>query len=153
MTTIVFRDGVLAADQCITHHDVTVGHRRKIAEVQTPGGDLLGWIACSGWPSDSITIAKWLTKWPEIGEAPKRVQDGDTSGVFLMKSGDVWIIAGGAPFQMEMDFHATGTGFEIAMGALAMGATAEKAVEIASKYDQSTGGGVDTVGTLTRRVE
>ena len=145
MTTIVYRDGVLAADRLVTKHDITVGQVRKIREVRNPDGDLLGWIACYGWPSDTTATAKWLSKWPDLDEAPKRNQDGDTGGFFLLKSGEFWILSGSEPFQTEAEFHAMGSGCEIALGALAMGASAEKAVEVASVYDQGTGGGVDSV--------
>ena len=150
MTTIVCRDGVLAADRRVTKNNSTVGQARKIRDVLNPGGEFLGWVACSGWPSDLIAAADWLSEWPEVGEAPKRFQDGEAGGIFLLKSGDVWILGGPAPFQMDADFHATGSGFEfamgaLAMGALAMGASAVKAVEIAALFDQGTGGGVDSV--------
>lgn len=79
----------------------------------------------------------------KLSEAPKRFIDGETSGFFMLKSGKLWVLSGAGLLQMTADFHATGSGFEIAMGALAMGATAEKAVEIASIYDQASGGGVD----------
>ena len=146
MTTIVYRDGVLAADRLVIKHEVSIGHRRKIEDVRNADGELIGWVAVCGWPPDNMSAAQWLSKWPEIGPAPKRFEDCDAGGFFLMKSGGVWILGGSEPFQVEADFHATGSGFEIAMGALAMGASAIRAIEIASSYDQSTGGGVDSVG-------
>ena len=152
MTTIVYHDGILAADRLVTNNEVSVGHLRKILEVCDTEGELLGWVAVSGLPSDGIDAARWLSTWPKTGslssKAPKRFQDGATSGIFLVKSGGVWILGGSEPFQVEAEFHAFGSGFEIALGALAMGASAIRAVEIASVYDQGTGGGVDSVRAL-----
>ena len=145
MTTIVIRDGVLAADRLVTKNDVSIGQAGKIREVRNPDGDLLGWFACCGWPTDSLVAVKWLSKWPDLADAPKRFQDCDASGFFLLRSGEVWTLSGSEPFQTEAEFHACGSGWEVAMGALAMGASAERAVEIASDYDQGTGGGVDKV--------
>lgn len=148
MTTIVYRDGVLAADRRVSRNSVSIGHRRKIVAVLNPDGELLGWVVCWGWPSDTIEAAKWLSKWPEIEAAPKRLADGDAGGLFLLKSGGIWDLIGPETFQIEAEFHAVGSGFEIAMGALAMGASATKAVEIASAYDQGTGCGVDSVKVI-----
>jgi hypothetical protein len=38
--------------------------------------------------------------------------------------------------------YATGSGGQLALGALAMGATPEEAIKVASKYDAYTGHGV-----------
>ena len=129
----------------VTRNDVFVGHAGKIREVRNSDGDLLGWFACCGWPADSLAAVKWLSRWPDLDEAPKRFQDCDASGFFLLRSGEVWILSGSEPFQTEAEFHACGSGWEIAMGALAMGADAVKAVEVAALYDRGTGCGVDSV--------
>ena len=144
MTTIVYRDGVLAADRSVAKNGVLVGLVDKIREVHGSRG-LLGWVAVWGRPSDALDAVKWLSKWPEIDEAPRRFHDNDAAGFFLLKGGGFWVLEA-LPFQIEAEFHAAGSGWEIAVGALAMGASAVKAVEIAALYDQGTGGGVDSVG-------
>lgn len=147
MTTIVYRDGVLAADRLVTQGEISVGQIRKISEVNAPeGGCLLGWVSTCGWVSDTMDAAKWLSIWPDLGDAPKRLYEGEATGFFMLKSGDLWVIGGGGPpFQMKADFYAKGSGWEVAFGALAMGADAVKAVEVAALYDHGTGGGVDNV--------
>lgn len=145
MTTIVYRDGVLAADRRVSKCDVTIGGALKIHEVRSPGAGLLGWVACQGWAADGPTVAKWLQAWPDMGEAPKRVAACDVGGLFMLKSGEVFHIGGDAPFTHAAEFHAVGSGWEIATGAMAMGATAVEAVEVAARFDQGTGGGVDSV--------
>lgn len=144
VTTIAYRDGVLAADRRVSRNDVSVGARCKIAEVHGPAGHL-GWVAVSGWPADRDDAAMWLSKWPDIGEPPKRIYEGEAGGLFLTCDGTPHVIGGSRPFEMGMQFFATGSGWEIAMGAMAMGAAASLAVEIASRYDHATGDGVDTV--------
>lgn len=49
------------------------------------------------------------------------------------------------PSEMRAPFYADGSGWEIALGAMAAGATAEEAVHIASRYDTKTGGSVTTL--------
>lgn len=49
------------------------------------------------------------------------------------------------PFEIEEPFYAFGSGMDIAIGALAMGANAIKAVEIASRYSSHCGNGIDTL--------
>jgi hypothetical protein len=48
------------------------------------------------------------------------------------------------PIRAMGDFEAWGSGRDFAMGAMAMGATAEKAVEIASSFSVDCGMGIDT---------
>lgn len=49
------------------------------------------------------------------------------------------------PFDIKADFYAEGIGRELAMGALAMGATAEEAARVAIKYSTGCGGKVQKV--------
>lgn len=51
----------------------------------------------------------------------------------------------GERMAIELPYFAIGTGRDYAMGALAMGATAQQAVEIASRFDSDSGGGVDVL--------
>lgn len=51
----------------------------------------------------------------------------------------------GVLFPVNMPFFAIGSGSDYAMGAMAAGATAEQAIEIASRFDKDTGGGIDTM--------
>ena len=139
MTTIVFRDGVMATDSAVNSAEVMVGTVRKIISV----GDL-GFLALSGLPSFK-SVAVWLEKWPGVGEVPKCVEQSDVVGLFAIKSGKLLQIDGGVPYEMAAPFFAEGSGKLIALGALAMGATAEQAVDIAIRYDNGSGGPTQTV--------
>ncbi len=141
MTTIVYRDGVMAADSAINSGDVAVGTMRKIV----PVGDM-GFLALAGAVGPHITeTADWLSKWPETVGAPECVQKSGVCGLFALYSGLVLQIDGGAPYEMEAPFFAEGSGRFIALGALAMGATAKQAVDIAIRYDHCSGGPTQTV--------
>jgi ATP-dependent protease HslVU (ClpYQ) peptidase subunit len=50
----------------------------------------------------------------------------------------------GARYAITDEFYAIGSGGPYAMGAMAMGATPEEAVAIASRFDPGTGGDVET---------
>ncbi len=142
MTTIVYRDGILAADSAINSAETAVGTIKKIV----PVGDI-GFFAFAGAQGRfNMEISDWLSKWPETGEAPECVKKGEVCGLFAMKSGLLLQIdGGGKPYEMEAPFFAEGSGKFIALGALAMGATAESAVDIAIRYDNSSGGPTQTV--------
>ncbi len=141
MTTIVYRDGILAADSAINSDDVMVGTMRKIVAV----GDV-GFLALAGTIGPGIMeISEWLSRWPELGEAPECVKKSEVCGLFAMKSGLLLQIDGGKPYEMAAPFFAEGSGKLIALGALAMGATAEQAVDIAIRYDNKSGGPTQTV--------
>lgn len=141
MTTIAYRDGVLAADSMLSDNATLVGSFTKIR----PVGDV-GFLALAGQigPNFKIMI-DWLSKWPVIDEAPKCLADGDVSGIFALESGRVFQLVRGSPYEISAPFFADGTGRFIALGAMAMGATAEQAVDVAIHYDHHSGGTTQTV--------
>ncbi len=129
MTTIAYKDGVLAADTRATQGDTILMNVSKIhRDSLTPTafcGDLKvlqdfrnhqDWeqLPTEGW--ESINTRGTLR---------------DAQGVTLsIKPGDFWAIGSGAPF---------------ALGAMAAGATPEQAVKIAARYDTGTNDTVEVV--------
>lgn len=139
MTTIAVKDGVMATDSMVVDGGVAVGEKCKVAEIDC------GFLAVSGPALALNEVAKWLKSFPDVqGEAPKSL-DG-ASGLLLLKSGDVFQIESGAPYVMKADFFAIGSGYQIAIGAMAMGASAELAVKVASQFDTNTGGEIRVFG-------
>ena len=136
MTTIAWRDGVIASDrQCSSGGIITkcrklfkVGHYA----IGTSGNLSVGMLFCQWWadgrredcPLDESTYAL--------------VMDINT-GVC-----EIWEHPGvGIP--IEEDFSAIGSGAAVAYGALHTGATAREAVTAAIKWDDSTGIGVQAI--------
>ncbi|MEO1035239.1 MAG: hypothetical protein AAFX44_06720 [Pseudomonadota bacterium] len=139
MTTIVYRDGVLASDTRETFEDPDCGTRyrddcEKVFELV--GG---GYIAGSG---DSAGLDLWLDcfnnpnnedrRWNLLEYQSHYVLWWDKSGLWVSDETLVLHDISG------VEFYAIGSGAKVAMGALHMGADAETAVRIASQVDPYT---------------
>lgn len=141
MTVIAYRDGIMAADSVGTVGDMAVGDHRKVVR------SALGFIAgASGDSGDSQRFLGWiLDHGPKNGESfvPN---DPDMGCMWVSPDGTVTRLGmKGTPYIITAPFHAMGAGREIALGAMAAGATAEQAVEIAIKYIFGCGGPVQVV--------
>lgn len=73
--------------------------------------------------------------------SPGEIQ-GDIVLVWLAGDGVVTHFLTGGSVQIDAPFHADGSGCAIAIGAMAAGADAKRAVEIACDYDTQCGGPV-----------
>ena len=110
--------------------------------MKTKRGDryLIGAAGMSG------LIAKWR-RWVEgDGQEPQITRDDDFSALMVDERRRVWKVEYNLAHVRYRDrFMAIGSGRGEAIGAMAMGASARQAVLIASRYDISTGRGVDVV--------
>ena len=141
MTTIAYRDDVLAGDTQITVGSSIGGHMQKVFR---KGRLLYAMTGCSGL-SDSFR--SWVNG-GLVGPAPDMKDgDADANGV-LFPGGDlvVWRF-NKAWTAHRAPFFAFGSGQDFALGAMAQGATAEEAVRIAAQFDTASGGKV----TVLRR--
>lgn len=138
MTTLAYKEGVLAADRLATSGAVRTGKMTKIA----CAGNYL--FAGAGKVSEIIAFRKWVER------------GMPATHKFEFKSSFVWLInakgrlalysSSFEPIYYEDNaFDASGTGREFAMGAMAAGADARSAVEIAQQFDIYSGGGVDVL--------
>lgn len=152
MTTIAYRDGVLAADSLVCGDNTRWGAKTKIVRARC---GIMG--GASGDASAAAHYLEWvesLEKEPQPEAAPDTTHGVD--GLLISRDGSVWCWTGGMSlFRMELPegetFTAIGSGAKLAMGAMAMGASAERAVEIAIKYDIYTGGRITTLALSAPR--
>ena len=79
---------------------------------------------------------------PDLGTA----EDNAWGFVYAPDGRVLWFKPGGLE-HFRTPFHATGSGAEYAMGAMAMGASPEQAVAVAMQFDTATGGEI----TVLRR--
>jgi len=141
MTTIAYRDGFMAADSLITGGTIRVGATTKIGRL--PQGGLYG---CSGWIALLEVVVPWLEKGAPLADRPKLPDDADFHMLVAWPSGIVTDVDKRLQrIDLDGEFFASGSGYEIALGAMAMGATARQAVEIASRFDIYTGGRISTL--------
>jgi len=138
MTTLVYRDGVLAADgqsQCSGWRQP--GMMEKVWKVE---GRLIG---AAGDSNRVERFRRWAMA-GGVGECPE-MGDGSV-GVIVEQDGRVREFESVGELQpSHAPFYAWGSGMPAALAALYMGATAERAVEIAILVDSSSGGNVQTV--------
>ena len=133
MTTIVYRDGVMAADSRAMISGWKTGYplpklfRLKDGSVCAVCGDYAPAFAFKDWlDTDRVTPRPGLSE----------------TTVIHMTADGVTIHEDGGSFPISAHFAAWGSGAPPAYGALHMGADAVKAVEIAALVDDGTGGPV-----------
>lgn len=145
MTTIAYRDGVLAADSKAYGglYKGSPGAKAKLHKIAS--GDLAGWIV--GISTNNVGGDKLLLAWLEAG-APLPSSDSVKPDQFtilaLNPAGELFLANDNLSLSGPIcsEFYAIGSGDDFAMGAMAMGADAAQAVGIAALFDCHTGGAV-----------
>lgn len=137
MTTIAYRDGVLAADTLVTANNMRSGFLTKIARQ----GRLL--VGFCGRSANYEAFRNWLA--------------AGMNGSFKSEDGNVFVIPpegpaiiwgdGDTPWRETAPFWALGSGEAPALGAMQAGASAEEAVKAAIALDVWSGGEI----TVLRR--
>lgn len=140
MTTIAYRDGVLAADSGVcSDSGWCMGHTDKL--IHLPDGGCFG---CSGDGAEVLVFERWMTSGrhgsPEGTSSVRAIVVwGDGSVQVLNGRGDAatvrWIGNG---------FVAIGSGWPVAVAAMMAGADAVRAVEIAIELDPYSSGPVSS---------
>ena len=141
MTTIAFRDGVLAADTLISYSTYTNGNRSKIVRC----GDYQVGLAGLAWIKEPFE--KWVSDGCDPELVPQAVLDNESAfAVLLMDdSGKAYDYAKGYLVPIDAEYHAIGSGGFFAMGAMAHGASAIEAVLAGIRHDKASGGGITHV--------
>lgn len=134
MTTIAYRDGILAADSRTTRGEVLLpGAQKKLFRL--PDGSIAG---TTGAIAQGLRYIDWLAN-PGIAPAPSL----DGTVIHVMLDGTVRYTFGAGWITMDGLFEAWGSGLPAALGALHAGASALDAVKIAGLVDVYTGGPYD----------
>lgn len=129
MTVIAYRDGIIAADTLITAGTTRVGNAIKVRKA----GPVLA--AAAGEMSKVQAFLDWFTAGalfspPFMGESDDAMIVYGRKLLFWQTGWDM----------LEADFYAIGCGSQIALGAMAGGASAEVAVRIACEINTACGG-------------
>jgi len=140
ISTIAYRDGVIASDSLVMCGHIRAGYTKKITK--TSEGYLLG---AAGSLAD-------LNKFFDVFEAnqsedivfSKDMDFDNFEGMIVTPKGKVYIVENsGYPFHIEADYYAVGSGTELAKGAMAMGASSVDAVKVAIELSNESGGKVN----------
>jgi ATP-dependent HslUV protease subunit HslV len=139
MTIIAYRDGLLAADSLATAGHVITGQVQKLWRFDD--GRLLGG---AGGAGDMRSFVAWALAGCE-GHWECKDKENGFSALVVGARGEVVIYdVEGRDYLIEAEFIARGAGAELAIGAMAMGARADQAVEVACRYSVWCGGPVQT---------
>lgn len=141
MTTIAWDSKTLAADRncggCM--------NQRKIFKLKKGG-----YLAGAGVLDDIMEVARWIDGGMKESDNPfcgKHVIENGSVYLYIDKHGTAFLLSD--PWlrliKINEKFFAVGSGGEFAMGAMAAGANARKAVSIACQLDYYTGKGIDVV--------
>ena len=146
MTTIAYKNGYLAFDGRLVSGGSVVTDS-NIKGIKTK--DYL--IAAAGHAGLCDAFLEWGQNDFKQTLTPKcensLVAEADFTGIKIDKDGHVVIYDENFfPITVgTIEQYAIGSGGELAMGAMAMGATAKQAIEIAAKYDVNTGGKIGVI--------
>lgn len=154
MTTIAFKDGIMASDSCWT--DVNGWHGTSLTKVvRTSVGALLG----GAGGVDARAMEKLLDKVKTFSQMPTVQELADTKteyhGVIAFPNGDVAQIFceydkdsnawSGGTWRVNRGGTSVGSGSGVALGAMDAGKSAREAVEIACRRDPNSKGPVHVV--------
>lgn len=138
MTTVAYKDGIMAADR---QTDVPSGNA-GVTKLKRRDDAVYAGTGCS---SDIAALADWyFSNRMALAKYTARKNDDPNAELLVMHDdGRVfWTGWGCSPSEVS-GFVAIGSGAEYAVGAMARGAHPGEAVEIAARFDESTGQGVD----------
>jgi hypothetical protein len=145
MTTIAYRDGVMAADSGAWAGDAAHGWARKLAK--GPDGTLYG---TAGNAAEATTFLDWV-EGGCVGARPAAVREGedgkDSSFIVLAAppTGRLILITARGEEKYDAPYYAVGGAAACAFGALFAGASAETAIEAAKEHGSSAFGRVQTI--------
>lgn len=133
MSTVVYKNGIIAADTQVSVNDINVGTCTKIYHTEKHV------IGAVGALMMFLEFKKFLAGEPYNEKLfEKNIDEDKLSCIYLVidkSSKEVSIYTNHLIRQMiKADYYAIGSGSNFAYGAMAMGATAKEAVKIASQF-------------------
>jgi ATP-dependent protease HslVU (ClpYQ) peptidase subunit len=126
MTIIAYRDGLMAADTCVTDGFITSG--MKLYKKQ---GHIIGFC---GDVSQALVFVDWFFN-QKKNRKPDLASETGWEAMVLNVDGVTTWDRSLRPIPMDDHFYAIGSGATLAIGAMEFGATAREAVAIACKRD------------------
>ncbi len=135
---MVYRDGVMCSDSQVQTGTLRTGTMKKVLKTKD------GWLV--GAAGDCNEIQRFF-KWMEGDRNPdEALKFENMSGIVVSPKGEVfWADSNLDLYSTDVEFAAVGSGEKLAIGAMAMGASAEEAVRVCIKYDTGCGGKIQKV--------
>lgn len=145
MTTIAYRDGTMAADsRGYAGNCASLGTKSKIRKC--PDGTLVG--CSSNKPGQTEAVMAWFMAGADLSKVPDFGAIGPDFTLLVVRA-DGTALYGDGLFHLSgpltAPFFAVGSGRGPAYGAMEMGASAQRAVEVACLHDVWSGGPIETL--------
>lgn len=140
MTTICYKENVLASDSLTTCGDIVFDNDvKKLVRVK------IGWIGCCGETDAAEKLAMYLN-----GQGDESTTHNiNVKAILMQDNGDTYYIASRGDTlhrsRVTSDCWAIGSGYEIALGAMSSGLSAIEAVKVAIERDIYSGGKIQSV--------
>lgn len=158
MTTVVFRDGVMASDTRGTHGDAGIMKCNKLFRVMVkatprakPREHILG---ICGDVYAAMCFVNWYGSGKPRPEIFDNMHESEEFGVMIWTGRKLLEVNRLCAFvEVEEKFHAIGSGAAYALGAMACGKSASEAVRIACRYDGYSGLPVVTMSLKPSRLD
>lgn len=135
MTTIAVKDGVLAVDSLVTQNDAAVGEADKARRLAD--GTVIAWCGEIGLMEVAFG---WFEAGADYAAAPEDLRHARGELVAMRADGSIETYHKARRDPCRAPFHAAGSGARFALGAMAGGLSARRAVEAAATLDLFTGG-------------
>lgn len=129
MSTVAYRDGIMVGDTAAHRGELYIG---TVSKVFTRTRGNIGLLGVVGNICDYQPVFHW---WDVDGLKPEKVGDNFRALKVGIQGNVVYLDNSLNEYVIEAPFHALGSGAELALGAMAAGATAEQAVIIACQFD------------------
>lgn len=143
MTTIAYRDGVMASDSLVTKgHSHRDGTSQKVYRLGPPGRGILVGIA-GQWPA-AQRLVDWLRAGAH-GEPPDMGGEKGAEALIIMPDGLIVSVTWAGWERYRAEYVTLGCGSDYASGAMAHGATAEEAVAASLVHESASGGPIQVV--------
>ena len=151
MTVIAYRAGIIAADTGVWSGNIIIGNGPKLS--RSPKGSVAGGSGRAGLLRrfHQLVVDGLIDAWLEAGATEPLSgmsfrDEGDFGAIFATRGSGVWLIDDrGCPVRFQAEFYAEGGAREMVMGAMAVGASAAEAVEIAIRFSDYASGRVETL--------
>lgn len=149
MSVIAWDGKTLAADR-----QATAGNGRKMRATkiyQLDSGAVVGFV---GDLDQGARVLAWMEAGAKDEDFPKPIDEESRTTVIIAQDGECQVCWGDFPLTHAVDepFYAFGSGADLALGALAVGATAVQAVEIACQFNADCGRGVVAYDVMAKPV-
>lgn len=149
MTTIAYRDGILASDGRMTSGDIIVSE--KTEKVFRCEGSIIGRKVVAFGISGHSAAIHYINLKDGIDPGTQFPAGIYFNLIAICEDGAVIELSKQEKDaychinEIKAPYHATGSGYQLALGAMAMGSSAEGAVLAAVKHDSGTGGKIKVI--------